>query len=194
MAISRFSTSRVGAGLPKYQKLWDGTTVIAPPNSFESIATITGVTGTVSFTSIPQTYKHLQLVIMAVSAGGVSDIVMRYNNDSTSSYVAGQTRSGRATPQSYQYTNNSYALATTNTGQSSLAPNVAFVDILDYTATNKYKNSRSQNGYDYNTGGESVFCPSVWLSTSAINRIDIFNYPSGSFNSNSVFALYGIKG
>lgn len=33
MAVSRFSTSRVGAGLPKYQKLWDqtsGTTSFSP--------------------------------------------------------------------------------------------------------------------------------------------------------------------
>lgn len=163
-------------------------------NSFESIATATPSGGTVTFTSIPQTYKHLQLSIMAVSSGGVSDIIMRFNNDSSASYAAYQTRSSRSTPQSYTYTSNTYSLASTNIGQSSLAPNIAFIDILEYTNTNKLKTSRSQTGYDYNTSGEIVFCPSTYQGTAAITRIDLSLAPAFTWNSNSVVSLYGIKG
>lgn len=195
MAISRFSTSSVAQGLPKYQKLWDGTSVIVT-NSYESIATVTGSTGTITFSSIPSTYKNLQIRMSAASTNGtVADAYIRFNSDSAGNYFCHQVRGGGGSinGQTYSYTTQNQMVITSNIGQSGTMQNGAICDILDYTNTSKNKTIRSFTGYDTNGGGEIILWSGAWNNTSAINRIDI-TLSGGSFYSDSIFALYGIKG
>ena len=69
------------------------------------------------------------------------------------------------------------------------------IDILDYANTNKYKTLRHFGGFDQNnTAGNYIdFDSGLWMSTSAINRIDITT-PATGFAQYSNIALYGIKG
>ena len=67
------------------------------------------------------------------------------------------------------------------------------VDILDYKDTNKYKTARFLGGTDQNGSGAIAFGSGLWLSTSAINRIDIAG-AGGNISQYSQIALYGIKG
>ena len=163
-------------------------------NSFESIATYAGGTGTITFNSIPSTYKHLQ-IRMSATASSVDDVYIRFNNDTTSTYFANQMRGGgTATPQAFAYTNQTYMFITSNIGQSSTAYNIAICDILEYTNANKIKTIRSSTGYDTNSGGEAIMWSGGWNNSSAtVSRIDIF-LNGGTFGSSSIFALYGIKG
>ena len=169
--------------------------------SFESIATVTvgaGGSSSVSFTSIPSTYSHLQIRFIARGESTLARVALRANNDSNANYTL-----------HYLYGNGSSAgaggigsqgqidLTTIPTSsQTASAFGAAVVDILDYANTNKYKTIRSLGGDDLNgSGGYSILYSGAWLSTSAINRIDIIpgTVGTGNIAQYSTFALYGIK-
>ena len=165
--------------------------------AFESIATValTSASGTITFSSIPSTYKHLQIRLVGASTNGtVADAYIRFNSDSGANYFCHQMRGNSTTVQSFSYTSQTQMVITSNTGQSSTLFNAAICDILDYSSTAKNKTIRSLNGYSINTaGGEPILWSGAWNSTAAVSRIDI-TLSGGTFYANSHFALYGIKG
>lgn len=162
--------------------------------AFEAIASTTlGSTGTVTFSSIPDTYEHLQLRFYARSnVGGASTLVeVRLNNDSNANYYhvrmigdGSAVGGGLSNAETFIYAGSIPAsTATSNIYGCSI------IDILDYTSTNKYKNVKAIGGNDRNGSGISGFFSGVWLSTSAITRIDIVT----SCIAGSVFSLYGLR-
>lgn len=169
---------------------------------FESIATtvITADTASVTFSSIPQTYKHLQLRMFAKTDRTDADDVtlMQFNGDTAANYSWHWLRGNGTAPagsaagasQSYIYLN--YACS----GNSS-ASNVfgaCVLDILDYANTNKYKTTRSLHGYDLNGSGWIYLASGNWRSTSAITSIVLDQQYGTNWKQYSHFALYGIKG
>jgi hypothetical protein len=173
-------------------------------NSYESIATVTvgsGGTSTITFTSIPSTYKHLQLRAFGHtdrSSGGVQDGTrFTFNSDSGSNYTSHSLEGNGASASSFSDGTSQakamvYGLAGNNSSASTFG--VFVTDILDYADTNKYKTMRSLAGTDNNGSGSVYFSSGLWMSTSAINRIDLVPNAGTLFNQYSTFALYGIKG
>lgn len=177
-----------------------GNTPYLPP-SFESIATATGTgsSGTITFSSIPSTYQHLQIRYIARDGRAVTgdSLRMNFNSDTGSNYWNYHTLGGDGAS---AYAANSSA-ATFNTfgyaAGTSAAANimcVGILDILDYANTNKYKTSRSLTGEDFNGSGDIALFSGLWMSTSAINSITIVTATGTNFTTTSHFALYGIKG
>lgn len=178
------------------------SSVLKVTNSYESIATVTGSGASVTFSSIPSTYKHLQIRSIARTSSGAYDTVLLYrlNGDSTYTnyfgrhllYGDGSTAAAAA--------NNSSAFTGGAVGQTAgglTASNVfatTIVDILDYQNTNKNKTLRGLGGIDTNGGGTVAFASSLWLNTAAVTSITILPYDGSSFAANTQFALYGIKG
>ena len=180
---------------------WFGNQFVILPGSYESIATTAVGSGgqtTITFSSIPSTYKHLQLRFIAKSnyAANIYSAGIRYNSDTGTNYTlhtlygSGTTVSATGyTGQNYDYNSSTMGTTTAN----AFAANI--VDILDYADTTKYKTIRTLNGGDVNGSGGSVALVSVlWQSTSAINSISITTAGYGDFLQYSHFALYGIKG
>jgi hypothetical protein len=202
MAISRFSNSRLTQGLPKYTRFWDQSSVYSL-ESFESIATYTGNggSGTVTFSSIPQTYKHLQLRISALGTAGAGGYptslnYFRLNSDSTSGNYRAHLMRGDGSTTSSGTTGNPQADFLYLPGGDSSFPAVAIIDILNYSTTNQYKTLRSNNGSDRNGSGSIWFNSMLYMSTSAITNISLQGDPTynGNWATGSKFALYGIKG
>jgi len=168
---------------------------------FESISTVTvgaGGQSSIEFTSIPQTYKHLQIrgIARAANADNFNDMRVRFNSDSGSNYAAHQMYGDGATPQSSNETSATnmffiYSPAASS-GASIFSPGI--MDILDYTDTNKYKTQKSIHGSDRNGSGYSILRSGHWRSFSAITSITLF-YPVGpsNFAQYSSFALYGLN-
>lgn len=164
-----------------------------PPTNFYSIATATVTSGgqaTITFSSIPQTYTHLQLRGMNLSNTTTNGILTQFNGDTGTNYTEHDLRGSGAAVNAYAYT------AQTGSGSgltgSTTYPAVSVLDIFDYTSTNKYKTIRALYGFDSNnTAGGFVFLSSgLWLNTSAINSITL---SGATFQQYSSFALYGIK-
>jgi hypothetical protein len=168
--------------------------VFVPPTSYQSIQTVTvgsGGSSSITFSSIPSTYKHLQIrAIGKPSTAGGQNCLFNFNGDTGSNYNAHQL-----------YGNGSSAAATalgTGTyGWVTYWDNTQFgsfvFDILDYQDTNKYKTTRSLGGHDLNGSGYILFRSGLWMSTSAINQVVLTSAGSTSFAEYSSFALYGVK-
>jgi hypothetical protein len=170
------------------------------PTSFDSIATTTvgaGGTSTITFTSIPQTYTHLQVRLIGRTGRASTEDVLKvtFNSDTANNYswhnVAGYGTGVEANGFASQ--NNMTLGWITAANDAAGIFGTAIFDILDYANTSKYKTSRSLTGYDWNGGGQLLLASGSWRNTSAITSITIT--PSFSaLNQYSSFALYGIKG
>jgi len=171
--------------------------------SYESIATVTvGVLGSASidFSSIPSTYKHLQVRYIARdnrAATNSDDIMIRFNNDSnTGNYNSHRLIGNGSSVSSDRVTGFAGTLSAFVSGSTATANafGAGVTDILDYASTSKYKTTRSVGGNDDNTGGGYVELVSgLWLSTSATNQLTIYPLNGTLFSQYSSFALYGIK-
>jgi len=167
--------------------------------SFESISTVSvgsGGSSTITFSSIPGTYTHLQIraISRKSSAGGGDGIFVRFNSDTGSNYALHQIDGDGSSVSAYgaasQGQMNPFATATSS--QSANVFGVQIWDILDYANTNKYKTLRAMNGYDNNGSGKIRYGSGLWMNTNAVTQIDITGN-GDSFSQYTQFALYGIK-
>lgn len=155
---------------------------------------------TITFNSIPSTYKHLQLraISKCTSAGASFGLItMNFNSDTTAAnYTYHRIAGSGAIAQAYSTTALGYSAMsyiTTNDASISGMFAGAIIDILDYTDTNKYKTIRSLSGFNFNNNtGYIGFMSSLWLSTSAITSITIGSQ-SDNLAQYTQFALYGVK-
>ncbi len=164
-------------------------------NSYESIATVSvgaGGSSSISFTSIPSTFKHLQIRGLTLSSSPNNNIIVRFNSDSGANYSYHALNGTGSVAESYGAANSTFTSAGYSGGTSN--GSVFVYDILDYTNTNKYTTIRSLGGIDQNGSGYINLHSGNWRNTAAISTITITHGASVNFNQYSQFALYGIKG
>ena len=168
-------------------------------NSYESIATITAGSGGASsciFSSIPQTYTHLQVRIMTRSTFGATNwpIFVQPNGSGSSIYAyhnlqgdgSSASASGASSQTLMQLGEAPAASGTAN------AFGTFIIDILDYTNTNKNKTFRTLYGFDLNGSGIVGMRGGLFATTNAITSLNFGT--GGNFAQYSSYALYGIKG
>lgn len=160
------------------------------PGDFESIATSTlsSATASVTFNSIPQTYKHLQIRMIGFSDNG------NYH------YMSSNLTVGRR----HTFYHTDTTVLGTNSGESPGLPlNIGgmtgvfanIIDIADYTSTNKLKQFKSHLSNDRNGSGQQVFAMGYWTEAgTALNSLTFTMGGSGNFSQHTDIALYGIKG
>lgn len=165
---------------------------------FQSISTtVVDATAdlTITFSSIPSTYKHLQIRAIALSTSDSVPVLLRFNSDTGSNYSWHALHGQGSVAGSNAGTSASSIITTLNANRGLNASNPwgYVIDILDYADTNKFKTVRALHGADYNGSGEVNFTSGNWRNTNAISTITMSMASSG-FNQYSSFALYGIKG
>lgn len=168
----------------------------AAANSYESIATVTvgsGGSSSISFTSIPATYTHLQIRYMTLFSQADYAGYIQFNSDTASNYVWHRILGTGATVSAGNATAQSNGLFGIGAASSTNTPGGGVLDILDYANTNKFKTVKDLSGTDANGNGYIQFVSSLWRSTNAITSIQLLP-ASGVYNQYSQFALYGIKG
>ena len=171
---------------------------LTPPSSFESIQTGTGTGSNDSFTfsSIPSTYKSLQIRIsatLAASGGEPTGMYLRINGDSGSNYSRHHLNGDGSTATAAGYATSSLIFFNT-VYFAKTYPSTFIIDILDYNSTSKYKTVRYFAGTDKNGSGNVALGSGLWQSTSAINSL-YFQVLSGGmyYSTDSTFALYGVN-
>jgi hypothetical protein len=167
--------------------------------SYESIATTTVSTpvSSITFSSIPSTYSHLQIraIARSTSANLFDNAWLTFNSDTAANYAQHQLFGDGATASASATININNFESIFYTSSTAIANNFGFgiVDILDYANTNKNKITRTLTGFDKNgTGGFIVLRSGLWRSTAAVTSITLTN-STNNFAQYSSFALYGIK-
>jgi hypothetical protein len=155
-------------------------------------ATATSVT----FSSIPQTYKHLQVRFTSrfTDAFTSSNFSFRVNGDTAANYA-----SHRITNQSASISADN--LSATSTPYLGFMPggsttantfNSGIIDLLDYTSTVKTKTFKAFIGSE--SSSRMSIAGGLWNNTSAVTSLT-FREPSGlTLAIGCRFSLYGIKG
>jgi len=172
--------------------LASGITGNLSTNNYISIATATvdsSGASNITFSSIPQTYTHLQ-IRGSFTGSGVP--IPQFNGDTGNNYAFHGLRGTGSAASAYAVTSAPNLQLGTASQAGSTYPFSFIFDILDYTNVNKYKTTRSLGGSDQNGSGGIDFSSGLWLNTAAITSITI-PIGSGTANQYSQFALYGVK-
>lgn len=169
----------------------------ASPSSFDSIATITPSSGTTSitFSSIPDTYKSLQIRTFANNIASNTSANITFNGVTTTTYDYHFLNGDSSSVSANYFTNETkiqlqgyFQLSSTSTFAAGI------IDIIDYASTSKNKTLRAFYGRDANGSERYISLNSgLWRNTSAINSITIARATGSGFDTGTTFALYGIK-
>lgn len=169
--------------------------------AFESIAstTLTSTTTSVTFSSIPSDYQHLQIRFIGRfndTGIGIDWTYLRLNGVTTSTYATHRlfgdgssvTAAGNA---NYPFIGIPNCIPFNGTTANTFGG--VIIDIHDYASTNKNKTVRAFAGADLNGSGNIGLTSGFLNSTSAITSITLYG-SSVSWVAGSTFSLYGIKG
>ena len=157
-----------------------------------------GGVATVTFSSIPANYEHLQLRYITRnnrSGQSVDAINIRANGDTAANYANHRLQSDGSNGSSSGGTSLGYAIFGQTTASTATASvfAVGIMDILDQSNTSKYKTFRTLSGFDANGSGYAGLYSGLWQSTAAINSLTISSNDGSGILQYSSFALYGIK-
>ena len=176
--------------------------LFAPSGAYDSIATVNlsgGAASSITFSSIPSTYTHLQVRLFGRGTNADANIdgyCWLNGNETQSNYTYhylrgnGTTASGGGSGASATPT--MFSINSGGSGASMFG--AAIIDILDYANTSKNTTMRSLTGEDENGGGNIYLRSSLFINTSAITSIKLIGQATNNFAQYSHAALYGIKG
>lgn len=156
-----------------------------PTPTYTPLATITlgANASSVTFSSIPATYRDLIVIYTTpsnISSSGFPGI--RLNNDTGSNYDFVLMQTSADIVQSTSGTLTRMGLGATDT-------RAAVCQILDYSATDKFKPSLLRYGTADNTTVQAR--ATTWKNTSAVTSL-VFMTTAGQYQSGTTFSLYGI--
>lgn len=161
-----------------------------------------GGVSSVTFSSIPSTFTHLQLrgfVQTNRSTYGISEYYLQFNDDNVNTNYREHGLYGDGSGVT-SFSNQSLGTLFDFNGTAGTSTGGTFgntiIDILDYANTNKNKVARAISGVDINGtiagfGGRCGIFSGVWLNTSAVTKIVLIS-ATPLFTQGTRFDLYGI--
>ena len=151
--------------------------------TYIALATITlsSSASSVTFSSIPSTYRDLVLVCSFTTTASASQILY-FNGDTTGGNYTGVYM--RGTGSSANSGTTGQYISTTPSSQVQLS-----VQIMDASASDKHTTYISRAD---NASNQTVARAMRWANTSAITSLQLAN-DSNSFTSGSTFSLFGIE-
>ena len=160
-----------------------------PTPTYTALATVTlgSSASSVTFSSIPATYRDLVLVYNGKATAGGSGNRMRVNGDTGGNYALVRMYGYTGGTGSDVYTSGVgyFDVSAMNTSDG----NMSIMQFMDYSATDKHKTVLFRN---QESGMLAVLASAGrWANTAAITTINVFA-ASAQFASGSTFALYGI--
>lgn len=154
---------------------------------------LTSSASSITFSSIPQDYKHLQLRAVARqdAASVYANAFLSLNGTPTSywhylyTYNTSIYSGGYGSP----YGNYSFWAAGNNAATGVFAPTI--MDILDYSSSSKNTTLKYLTGYNASSSGVGLMS-NLWNNTAAVTSLTITG--TGNYVAGSRFSLYGVKG
>jgi hypothetical protein len=168
--------------------------------AFEQISTTVvsgGSTTSISFTSIPATYKHLQVRWTARSAWNTTGAsLMNVSINGVTSAITHRMQSDGGAVDVTSTAFLSIARIPVATGATSSFGG-GVLDILDYSSSNKNKTYRSFFGHQNGANTSNINLIGLWSGTNLSTDVTTslaFDTNGDAFVAGSRFTLYGIKG
>jgi hypothetical protein len=156
-----------------------------PTPTYKPLATVTlgSAASSVTFSSIPATYRDLIFIYNGTTA--IDDGVgARFNGDTGSNYSQVRMFGNSGGAGSDSGTNTRIVQTAGNTSLRT-----AFVSqVMDYSATDKHKTVLTRNNI---TDNNVTAIAARWANTAAITSVTILS-PGSTISSGSTIALYGI--
>lgn len=155
--------------------------------------TLGSAAASVSFGSIPSTFRDLRIVIQGGATSGAENLRMTVNSDTTYGNYSWVRMSGNGSSASSSTTpgDDGYGGSRRINTQGYFAAdlnNLTIVDILDYSATDKHKvylSRANQPGVDA--------MAIRWASTAAITGLSFDLAAGATLRTGTIIALYGVK-
>lgn len=168
---------------------------------FEAIATVTvgsGGASSIIFSSIPSTYKHLQIrgigrTQRALAAAAEVSLQLNSSGQGYARHILYGNGSAVSADglSSFPYVR---WIATFPDNNNAAGTFGAFViDILDYASTAKNTTIRSLHGLDTNSFGYITITSALWDNTAAITSISIDDFTGNGHAQYTTAALYGVR-
>jgi len=158
-----------------------------PTPTYTALATVTlaSTAASVTFSSIPATYRDLILIITAQRTGSPVNVGMRFNGDSGSNYSSVFMTGTGSSAVSGTVSGTNVQLDVYPYPPSSGFNNY-IVQIMDYSATDKHKSVLVRVN---DAGNATEASAARWANTAAVNSLAL---TLSNFNTGSTFSLYGV--
>jgi hypothetical protein len=158
-----------------------------PTATYTALANITlgSAAATVTFSSIPATYRDLVLVFNGTRTGN-NNVYFRVNGDTGSNYTGVLAGGNGSTTSSNTTSGTEWLLA--YVGLDVDVSIMAVLNFMDYSATDKHKTALARMNQP---ATHTVMSAHRWANNAAINQITILAGNNG-YGAGSNFALYGI--
>ena len=161
--------------------------------------TVSGSSTTVlTFSSIPQNYQDLFVVLNArnaYSSISLSQVIPQFNNDGGANYSYTWLYGNGSSAASTRSSNANFTVGGTTSAAAATTGIFGSVElhILNYANTTTYKTQIGRSAADLNGSGQVDLTVSMWRQTSAINAISIGQSYGTAYVAGSSAALYGIR-
>lgn len=172
----------------------------AAGNALTLISTtlVSTATSSVTLSSIPSGYKHLQIRFTARSAyAGSDNIRMQVNGDTGNNYANhALVAEGSGSPYSQANApwNNMLFMQCATASSTANAYSAGIAEILDYSSTSKYKTQRLLGGQHAGTNYNYIYLGSGFrMNTAAITSLTFYMGTGSNIVAGSRFSLYGVS-
>jgi len=156
--------------------------------------TLSATTASITFSSIPQTYTDLVLIVFAKSTGTYANFIYRVNSDSGSNYSQTRVSGNGTTATSGRVSNATYFNPVQVAGISDTGFGLYTTHFMNYSNTTTNKTFLHRTSIQNANAGDGVeLLSGLWRNTAAISTI-FLDPDGGDFASGTTANLYGILG
>jgi len=150
--------------------------------------TLGSSTSSVTFSSIPATYRDLVLVVSGGITGSQGNNWLFLNGDTNQSNYSFVRILGNGSSRSSEV--NQPGVNGASVSDMTSTQNQVIAQIMDYSATDKHKTRLSRSDQPSST---VTAYASIWANTAAVTSLTFAGGNGGSLAAGSTFALYGIE-
>lgn len=162
-------------------------------NLIQEVVT-SGSQATVVFSSIPTTYRDLEIRVRARgdTAAAECEVRLQFNSDTGNNYDYQQLFANTATGVSHLQATSHIKTVQIPAGTATANfVGATSITIYDYKSTSRFKEVSSEGGQSFTTQ-RTTLTSGQWRSTSAINEVNV-HLSAGSYVDGSIVSLYGVR-
>jgi len=157
--------------------------------------TLGSAVASVTFSSIPQGYTDLIIVVGSATFSANSSLYVQYNGDTGANYSSTRLTGNGSSAASYGITSSNGANIGGGDGLSSSVMQTCIVQLQNYSNSTTYKTALARWS---RSDAEVAATVSMWRNTNAITSIEVYGgYANGTKNSNmqsgTTISIYGIQ-